>query len=242
MRSQKRRGKQDNFPKRYATALRLYLSDSRGVGLPRARRLGEEAALRGIETLALARIHGEALVTIFSANGETAHAGRSAVFFEEALIPITKRHRGAHNHKLKMGQIEKALRQQTRELAKTNERWKLDATRRKKAEGALKKSEGRYALLLRQSLEVQRDLKKISHRVLAAQESERKDTSQQLQNEIGQTLLAINVQLFSLKQEARSNNEGLKNGIADTQRMVVNSERSVRRAGRDLGKHETKAQ
>jgi signal transduction histidine kinase len=71
--------------------------------------------------------------------------------------------------------------------------------------------------------------------VLAAQEEERKKISRGLQNEIAQTLLGINVRLFSLKQEARCNTKRLKNEIASTQRLVVKSAKSVRRVAREFG-------
>jgi signal transduction histidine kinase len=68
-----------------------------------------------------------------------------------------------------------------------------------------------------------------------AQENERKKISGELQNEIGQTLLGINVRLLSLKQEARNNTKGLKKEIASTQRLVVESANSVRRVAREFG-------
>jgi signal transduction histidine kinase len=43
-------------------------------------------------------------------------------------------------------------------------------------------------------------------------------------------LLGIKVRLLSLKQQALSNSEGLKNEIASTQQLVANSAKSVRQA------------
>ena len=75
--------------------------------------------------------------------------------------------------------------------------------------------------------------------MLAAQEDERRKISRELQDEIGQTLLGINVRLLTLKQESRSNTKGLKNEIASTQRLVLKSAKSVSRVARNVGTHET---
>jgi hypothetical protein len=56
-----------------------------------------------------------------------------------------------------------------------------------------------------------------------------------LQDEIARTLLGINVRLLCLKQEARSKTNGLKSTITNSQRLVANSARSVRQAGREMG-------
>jgi signal transduction histidine kinase len=88
---------------------------------------------------------------------------------------------------------------------------------------------------LEESLELQSRLRHLTHQVLAAQEDERKKISRELQNEIAQTLLGINVRLLCLKQEARNSKHGFNNTIASTQRLVANSARSVRQAGRKIG-------
>ncbi|HEX4343309.1 MAG TPA: histidine kinase, partial [Verrucomicrobiae bacterium] len=72
-------------------------------------------------------------------------------------------------------------------------------------------------------------LRQLTHKVLAAQEDERRKISHELQDEIGQTLLGINVRLLSLRQEARMNIKSLENEIASTQRLVIRSAKSVRR-------------
>jgi signal transduction histidine kinase len=87
---------------------------------------------------------------------------------------------------------------------------------------------------LEESLELQKRLRRLTHQVLAAQEDERKKISRELQDEIAQTLLGINLRLLCLKQEARSKTTDLKNTIANTQRLVANSARSVRQAGRRI--------
>jgi signal transduction histidine kinase len=91
---------------------------------------------------------------------------------------------------------------------------------------------------LRASLQWQKHLRRMTHRVLVAHEDERLKLSHELQDEIAQTLLGINVRLLLLKQAARSKAKGLKNEIASTQRLVVRSAALVRRLARDLGHHQ----
>jgi len=94
---------------------------------------------------------------------------------------------------------------------------------------------------LRESLRLQTRLRRQTHRVLAAQENERTKISNKLRDEVAQNLLSINVQLSLLKQIARGKANGLKDGIASAQRLVVESTRSVRRLARELEKHQATA-
>jgi signal transduction histidine kinase len=91
---------------------------------------------------------------------------------------------------------------------------------------------------LAESLQLQQRLRQLTHKVLAAQEVERKQISHELQDEIAQTLLGINIRLLSLKHKARSNPTGLRNEIARAQRLVVKSARSVRRFAHELDTHQ----
>ena len=124
----------------------------------------------------------------------------------------------------------------TVELAVTKRRLSNGIRQRRKVEAALRKSGEHYTRLLQESLQLQERLRNLTHQVLAAQETDRKNISRELQDEIAQTLLGINVRLLSLKQEAHSNTSGLRNEIANTQRLVVKSARSVRRAAREFRK------
>jgi signal transduction histidine kinase len=101
-------------------------------------------------------------------------------------------------------------------------------------EAALKKSGIHYRKLLKDSLHLQRGLRELTHRLLTAQEDERRKMSIKLQDEIAQTLLGINARLLSLKQESRISTHGLKNEITTTQRLVVKLARSARRMAREF--------
>jgi two-component system sensor histidine kinase DegS len=220
---------------RYVTALRKHLKPGPRANLQPALRLGREAVALGLETLELARIHERALTTLELSRSKNGLIKRAEVFFTESLTPIVETHRAARQSKSDLHRLNGKLDRRTVELASTNRQLQRGIVRRKRVEAALKKSGVHYTRLLKDSLQLQEGLRLLTHQVLAAQEDERQKISRELQDEIAQTLLGINVRLLSLKQEALSNTKSLKNEIASTQRLVVNSARSVRRVAREFG-------
>jgi signal transduction histidine kinase len=222
--------------RRYVTALREHLKPGAAAGPRPALRLGRQAVSLGLETLELARIHERALSTLELSYSKNGFVKRAEIFFSEAITPIVETHRAARQSKIDLNQVNETLRERTAELAATNRQLSRGVVRRKSVEDALKKSGERYGRLLKDSMQLQGDLRRLTHQVLAAQEDERKDISRELQDEVAQTLLGINVRLLTLKQEARSNTKGLKKEIASTQRLVANSARSVRQAAREFRK------
>ncbi len=226
--------KSNGLSQRYVTALREHLKQERGAGFLPALALGRRAVVLGLETLELARMHERALAELKLDGNQDGMLGRAEVFFAEALAPIVETHRAARESKVELSRLNKALSRRTALLSATNRLLQRGVVRRKSVEAALKKSGEHYTRLLGDSLRLQENLRQLTHRVLAAQEDERKKISHELQDEIAQTLLGINVRLLTLKSEARANTKGLKNEIASTQRLVVKSARSVRRAAREF--------
>jgi signal transduction histidine kinase len=160
---------------------------------------------------------------------------RAEIFFTEALTPIVETHRAARQNKIQLNRLDETLNRRTRELAASDRQLQRGILRRRSVEATLKKSSKHYTRLLKDSLHLQEGLRQLTHQVLTAQEDERKKISRELQDEIAQTLLGINVRLLSLKQEARINTRGLKNEIASTQRLVLESAKSVQRVAREFG-------
>ena len=109
-----------------------------------------------------------------------------------------------------------------------------EITRRKVAEDTIRQSEQHQIQLLEQARQTQQQLRLLSHRILHAQEEERKRISRELHDEITQTLVNINIQLESLAKEAALNPKGLKQKIARTQRLVEKSVDIVHRFAREL--------
>jgi signal transduction histidine kinase len=222
--------------RRYRTALGNHLTRGGAATLRPALDLGRQALVMGLDVLDLARVHEEALGGRNSGGRSEASVKRGSEFFNEALIPIAETHRPARAGKIQLDRLNDTLRQRTAELAAMNGQLERGIERRKNVEACLRKSTRHYGSLLKGSLNLQKGLRLITHRVLAAQENERTKMSLELQNEVAQTLLGINVRLLTLKQEAKNNTRGLKNEIASAQLLVANSARSAQKAARIFAK------
>lgn len=225
----------------YARVLGKYLNKETGRSLQPAVKLGRQAVALGMETLELARIHEQALVILRLANGENEVLKRAELFFNEAVAPICETHHAARLNRTALIRLNKMLSQRTAKLAVTQRLLQSGLVQRRGVERALKRSGEHYVKLLKESLTLQDSLRKLTRELLDAQEDERNEISHKLQDEIAQTLLGINVRLLSLKREARSKTQGLKNEIASTQRLVVQSAKSMRQTANDLTKNEPKA-
>jgi signal transduction histidine kinase len=220
---------------RYVAALRKHLQPGSGANLQPALELGRRAVALGLETLELARIHEQALATLKLSNVKNGLLKRAKIFFTEAIIPIVEIHRIARQGKVRLNRLKETLNHRTEELAATNRQLQRGVVRRKVMEDAAEKNGRHHQKCLEESLQLQERLRQLTRRVMAAQEDDRRHISRELQDEIGQTLLGINVRLLALKREARSNTKGLKNQIATTQRLVLKSAKSVRRVAREFG-------
>jgi signal transduction histidine kinase len=222
--------------RRYAAALGKHLKQGPQASLQSALGLGRQSVALGLETLELARIHERALATLELSNIKNGFTKLAGIFFAEANIPIEETHRAAQQSNVHLNRLKETLDHRTEELAASNRQLQRGVIRRKVMEDAFEKSGRHYNKCLQESLQLQKRLRQLTHRVLATQENERKSISRELQDEIAQTLLGINVRLLSLKQEARKNTKGLKDDIASTQRLVARSAKSVRRVAREFRK------
>ncbi len=203
-----------------------------------ARGVGSKALAAGLETLDLAKLHEQTLVTEvlpgFPAGKRAALIKQAGVFFAVAIAPILKTHHSAQEAEAHLKKFIEALSQRTVELAASNLELKQEVLQRKAAEEALKKSERHYSQLLEQSDRLQEQLRLLSRQILSAQEDERKNISRELHDVIAQTLTGINVRLAALKKEAATNTKGLDRNIARTQRLVERSVDIVHRFAREL--------
>ena len=222
----------------YATALRKHLKQSSHADLQAALRLGRKAVVLGLETLKLAHIHERALAAIDLTSAKNGSRQRADVFFSKANTPIEENHRAARQTQLRLRRLKATLGQRTEQLAATHHQLRQGVARHKLMEEAFTKSGLHQNHCLEESLQLQKRLRQLTHKVMAAQEDERQKISHELQDEIAQTLLGINIRLLSLKQQTRKNTKGLKHEIATTQRLVVKSARSVRRFARELETHQ----
>lgn len=223
---------------RYQDALRAHLKQGHHRSLQSARGLGSQTLAAGLQTLDLAKLHEQILVTQIlpgcPAGKRAALIKQAGVFFAVAITPIEKTQRSAREAAVRVKQFIETLSQRTVELAASNLELSLEVTQRKAAEQALKLSERHYSQLLEQSDRLQEQLRRLSRQILSAQEDERKKISRELHDVIAQTLTGINVRLSTLKKEAALNTKGLERNIARTQRMVEKSVNIVHQFAREL--------
>lgn len=230
-------GKAANVSGQYLKALRLRLKG--GARSPRpADWLGRQAIACDLETLDLARMHEQALIAVIptqvSARSRDAQIMQAGLFFLEVLTPIEKTRRATLEAVGRLKRSNESLNQRTIELTTSNTNLKREIVQRRAAEKALKQSEHHHKILLREARSMQQELRHLSHRILSAQEEERKDISRELHDEITQTLAGINVHLAALKMKATISNTRLNTKIATTQRLVEKSIEIVHRFAREL--------
>jgi signal transduction histidine kinase len=133
--------------------------------------------------------------------------------------------------------VPKIIGQPTEKLAPTvRDQQKADTGRGGAAEAGANNGKP-HTKCLKESLQLQKQLRQLTHQVLMAQEDEREKISHELRDEIAQTLMGINVRLLLLKQAARSKAKGIKSEIASTQRLVLESAMLMRRLARELDDH-----
>jgi signal transduction histidine kinase len=215
----------------YAAELRKHLQSRSKTGSHPAAKLGRRAVALGLETLELARMHEQALVTLKTPAGSPLFR-RAELFFAEAIAPIVDTHRAARQNNTRLNRLNILLKRRTAELAATNHRLKEGIDRRRDVEASLKQRGDQYEKLLTESIGLQEDLRRMTRQMLAAQEEERISISRELQNEIAQTLLGINVRLLTLKRQASGNAQRIKDEIIAAQELAEKTAGSTRRRNR----------
>lgn len=108
-----------------------------------------------------------------------------------------------------------------------------DITEQKQAQDALQESKEHYFQLFREAQDMEENLRQLSHKVVTAQEEERKHISRELHDEVGQTLTAVNVCIAMLKKEAAADPH-LSAKVADAQHLLEQSLETVHRFAREL--------
>ncbi|MBI5386983.1 MAG: hypothetical protein HZA90_20105 [Verrucomicrobia bacterium] len=225
----------------YLAALRQHLKSGPTAGSQSATRIGRQAVALGLETLALARIHEQALTTLVLPGGSSKAREqmikRARAFFAETIVPIEKTHRPALKADAHAHQLNQTLRQRTLESSVSARHLKQGIAQRQAVEAALKQSGKHRTKLLAESRRLQQHSRHLTHQVLSAQEDEWRKISRQLHDEIAQILLGIHVRLLTLKTAARANTGSLRKEIASTQRLVKQSVRTINQFAHEVGLH-----
>ncbi len=119
-------------------------------------------------------------------------------------------------------------------LSASNLKLKQEIVRRKAAEVSLRTARQELSHLLKQSRRQELRLRDLSHRIMHAQEEERKRISRELHDVVAQTLVGINVHLAALASGANANPQSLQKRIASTQELIEKSVDVVHRFTREL--------
>lgn len=126
------------------------------------------------------------------------------------------------------------LRKLAEEMSSRNVKLKEEILRRQKIEVDLRAHRKEQGRLLRQSRSQQRQLRDLSHRILNAQEDERKRISRELHDVVAQTLVGINVHLEILDQGNVECLETFREQVAITQLLVEKAVKIVHDFAREL--------
>jgi signal transduction histidine kinase len=226
--------------RRYQAALQEHLRQGIESLAQPAQRLGRQAVMLGMEAQDVARIHKAALTALLrpgdSSSARDQFARRARAFY--STVSRSREGAGRGSKSAVPAKLEDALlTQRTAQLFAANLRLQRGVVQHKTAEDALKKSRKHYAKLLRESEQQQTQLRRLTRRLLLAQEAERGKISHELHDGVAQTLLGINVRLLTLKKVARGNTTILRKEIASTQRVVEKSVKTIDRFARDIDVH-----
>ena len=222
----------------YLAALQAFLASVAGTDMRAAHDLGTEAVACGLDTLDLAKIHDQALLTILANRPVSAPAEdltrRSELFFTETIIPVERTHRLALEAAADLRQASSTLERRILDLADSKEVLQQAIAGRQETEDALRMSEDSTSRLLKDSLLLEEHIKDMTRKVLSANEAERKKMSLQLNDEIAQNLLGINLRMLALKTEISANQTNHDLKIATTQRLVDDSSTMIRRLAHEF--------
>ena len=161
---------------KYLTALRKHTKPGAQAGVPSAAQLGRQAVALGLETLDLARIHELALTTLASpdspAGARKQMIKQAKAFFLKAIAPIEQTHRPARKTDAHVQQLNRTLRRRTVESSDSARHLRRGIAQRQAAEAALKKSGKQRQQLLAESGRLQKQSRRLTHKILATQENE----------------------------------------------------------------------
>ncbi len=225
------------LPSRYLTALRRHLKRGSGESLGAARCLGCEAAGVGLVMLDLVPIHEWAVRRLARVEGGSEVDPQEACFYAEFLAGFVETNRKAAVDGAELKQVKRTLVTRTAALVAANEEMEICVDRGRRMEVQLRKSGERNQRLLEQTLERPEGLRELTHRILQAQERERRKMSCQLQNEIVQILVAVQVSLLTLKSAAKGDAVDVAREIDGTRRLVAESIRLINRIASEFNVH-----
>jgi len=227
---------QVRWSRRYRAAVRRYLRSEKSGGLPAAANLGRQAAALGLETLDVARVHEQALITVTPVEDAPGNAGeelleRADSFFKETIVPIEATHRAARKADIRIDRLTRTLRQRTAESSASDEQLEHAIAQREAVEASADASAVHQDKLLAEAQRTQKRLRDRMRGILSQQEGERKRLGSELRNQIAQALLAIDLSLLALKTSGHVDTDKIEKSIAEAQRILGESHKRGRISG-----------
>ena len=221
---------------KYVETLRKFVARNREVDLEHAYELGREAMAKKFGVLDMARIHQQALASLFPISSELRQKAilRAAeVFFLDSLSPFEATHRGFCDTNNRLQRLIAEQEKRNQDLASINCKLTEEIHRRKQTEKALRQSESHFRKLFDDARAMEDALRDLSNKVLDVQEDERKRLSRELHDETGQALTAISVTLASLGRHERCGTVKQQR-LREAQRLLRSTMETIHDFAREL--------
>ena len=127
-----------------------------------------------------------------------------------------------------------ASERELKQVTDINEKLQQEILQRRAVEKSLRTGEQHLKHLLEQSQALRTQLQQLSHKVLTAQEEERKNLSRELHDVVSQALTSINLALGNLQTEAKLKPEEVSQTITETRALIEDSIEQVHQFAGDL--------
>jgi signal transduction histidine kinase len=214
-----------DWSRRYEAAMRRHLRSVKSGRLPAAANLGRQAAALGLETLDVARVHEQALITVTPVEDAPGNAGdklleRADIFFKETIVQIEATHRAARKDGIRIDRLTRTLRQRAAESSASDEQLEQAIARREEVEASADARAARNDEILTEAQRIQKRLRDEMRGILSQNENEQKRIGGELRNEIAQALLAVDLSLLALRTSGSINTDKIEKGIAKAERIL----------------------
>ncbi|MFO7938021.1 MAG: hypothetical protein R6V06_10520 [Kiritimatiellia bacterium] len=220
----KTKAKTTGWTQRYQSALEYYIRQESAENLQAALDLGKEADALGFSTLDLAMIHGRCLTALMpddiSDVDRNRWIERADSFFTKTLTPIENTHGSSMKAAAHIHELTQELNTRVADLRASTALLDQNYAKRRSVEEAVDLSEKKRKNLDRDSRKLTNLLRRKTHEVLMTQEKKNSEASLHLQNDVAQSLLALDLKLLALKASDKANAKKKIKELDDAQQIM----------------------